>query len=437
MTRSPPHLESVFPVEEVAGAAVTASLLAAAELSVARRGRIKELATSSGHIAAAIRSEHHVRLAGARPGLPLDSVSGFARAADGWVRLHGTYPHHLAALGGALECAEPTRESLHEAVSRQPALLVEDAVTRAGGCTVAVRETGVWNEHPQGRWLAGRGLLDFELADIQSVGLSAARPDGLPGEGLRVLDLTRVIAGPIASRFLTALGCDVLRVDPPGMPEIPLLAVDTGVGKRNTCLDLRTAEGRSALWGLLDGADVVVQGYRGGALAALGFGPEEVRRACPQLTTVDLTAWGHGGPWGQRRGFDSLVQAASGIARVCEPRPDLEPGVLPAQLLDHATGYLIAAAALRGLASRARDGRPAHARLALARTAHWVLGMERGASAFDSGNGAGALSYLVTLPSEEGDLVVVAPPGAIDGTPLRWPHSHRPPCSSPSAWLPR
>jgi crotonobetainyl-CoA:carnitine CoA-transferase CaiB-like acyl-CoA transferase len=174
--------------------------------------------------------------------------------------------------------------------------------------------------------------------------------------------------------MLAALGADVLRLDPPWLPELPLSVLDGGPGKRSALLDARTADGRAVLERLLAEADVVVQGYRPGALAAVGLDPARLRDDHPHLVTVTLSAWGHAGPWSGRRGFDSLVQAATGIAVV--EGDGATPGALPAQALDHGTGYLIAAAALRGLAERARTGRAVHARVALARTAALLLDHE-------------------------------------------------------------
>lgn len=188
-----------------------------------------------------------------------------------------------------------------------------------------------------------------------------------PLQGVRVLDLPRVIAGPVATRALALLGADVLRVDPPGLPEIPWQFTDTGQGKHSTLLDLRTA---SAQWeNLLDTADVLVTGYRPGALERLGL------TGRPGLVHARVSAWGFTGPWADRRGFDSIVQAATGIADV--EGASAVPGALPAQALDHASGYLLAAGIVDALTARAGDGFGRDVRVSLARTASWLLS-ERG-----------------------------------------------------------
>jgi crotonobetainyl-CoA:carnitine CoA-transferase CaiB-like acyl-CoA transferase len=239
-----------------------------------------------------------------------------------------------------------------------------------------------------------------------------------------VLDLTRVLAGPIAGRSLAALGAEVLRIDPPHLPEIPAQHLDTGVGKRSAVLDLAQRDAREAL---LAGADVLLMGYRPGSLSRFDLDAEALARRHPHLVVVSLSAWGHKGPWAERRGFDSLVQAASGIALICG-----SPGALPAQALDHASGYLMATAALRGLSARARGELIAPARVALARTAAELLGAPRpGEQQTDATGRAGPGRYRVTF----GDVVLIGPPGALDGVPLSWRHGPRAFGGDEARWL--
>jgi crotonobetainyl-CoA:carnitine CoA-transferase CaiB-like acyl-CoA transferase len=230
----------------------------------------------------------------------------------------------------------------------------------------------------------------------------------LPASGVRVLDLTRVIAGPVATRYLAALGADVLRLDPPHMPELELGLLDTCVGKRLAPVDLRD----TPVEDLLRDADVVVAGYRPGALAAFGLDDAQLAERHPHLVVASLSAWGRTGPWAQRRGFDSLVQAACGIAWA-EGR-DGAPGALPVQALDHATGYLLAGAVLGELAGRRRGEPPRNLRLALAATAAELMRRP--------GDGAGAQPGCDGFRLQLGELSVIAPPGALDGSPLGWEH---------------
>ena len=254
-----------------------------------------------------------------------------------------------------------------------------------------------------------------------------------PASGIRVLDLTRVIAGPVATRYLAALGADVLRLDPPHHPELLPQTYDGLLGKRSALLDFGTPDGSARLHELLSEADVVVHGYRPHALDRFGLAPEDLADRHPGLVVVRLSAWGSRGPWGGRRGFDSIVQAACGIA-VAESPDGERPGALPCQLLDHGTGYLAAAAVLRALAAQASRGGTLFRELSLARTADWLLSQPRAepgaAAAADGGPGA----WLTTVGSAEGPVTVVKPLGRLDGIELTWPSPLTPYGGDPPAW---
>jgi crotonobetainyl-CoA:carnitine CoA-transferase CaiB-like acyl-CoA transferase len=401
-------LPSPLPVAELASATVAAALLAAAELAEARGRPRPAVALDPAHVAAAFVSERYARAGDAPPPSLFHPLSAFLPAADGWVRTHANYPHHRAALLAAVGVTR--EEDVPAALAERVAVDVEDAVAAAGGCAAAVRDEAAWRAHPQGAAIASRGLLDFVPGPHATERpLPPLTAGALPAAGIRVLDLTRVIAGPVGTRMLGALGAEVLRIDPPHLPEIPHAAMEGGPGKRSAFLDLRDPAGRTTFEALLRDADVLVHGYRPGALTAFGIDPPALAARHPHLAVVTLSAWGTAGPWAQRRGFDSLVQAASGIATACG-----DPGKLPAQALDHGTGYLIAAAALRSISLRARDGRAVHAELALARTAHWLLAQPRR----DAPEPAelDPAPYLQALD----DITLVAPPGSLDGEPLRW-----------------
>lgn len=225
-----------------------------------------------------------------------------------------------------------------------------------------------------------------------------------------------MIAGPVATRTLAAHGADVLRIDPPHRPEIRAQAWEALPGKRSALLDLRTSG--ATLEELLTGADVVVTGYRPGALDPFGLAPDALAHRHPGLVVMTLSAWGHQGPWAGRRGFDSLVQAACGIS-VTEGGPDA-PGALPAQVLDHATGYLGAAATMLALRCQRATGGTPHVRLALAGTAAWLQSLPRTPEppAVVEVDPAGA---LVDVDAPDGRLTLARPPGSIDGAPLDWP----------------
>jgi crotonobetainyl-CoA:carnitine CoA-transferase CaiB-like acyl-CoA transferase len=418
---------SPYDLDEIAVGAVAATLLAAAELAEARGGARPQPSLDRAHAALAFASERMLRTEHALPA-GLAPLSRFARTSDGYIRLHANYPHHRAALLRAL--GDPPEERALETIRARTAEELESAIAAAGGAAAAVRGSREWLEHPQGRAAAELGLLDFEPGESETPPLVA--PGRLPCSGLRVLDLTRVIAGPVGTRMLAALGAEVLRIDPPAMPELELHVLDGCVGKRSALLDARASTGRDTLERLLADADVLVQGYRPGALARLGLDAGALRERHPHLVTVTLSAWGETGPWAERRGFDSLVQAACGIARACGEEG--EPGALPVQALDHASGYLIAAAALRGLTARALSRRAGHARLALTRTAAWVM---RHAAPAASTARAGQIDpedYRVTVSSPRGPLRCLRPPGSLDGKALEWPRGVSAPGSDPPRW---
>jgi hypothetical protein len=386
---------------------VSQTLLGAADLAEARGLSRPRLSLDAAHVEAAFTSERHARIGGRAPEL-FSAFSTWLLTADGWLRSHGNYPHHRAALLRALELDREDVGLARAAAAARKAEELEEAIFAAGGCAAALRDRATWDASPHGRALAGRGLMDVELGPPGARPLSLLRDGELPAAGVRVLDLTRVIAGPVATRMLAALGADVLRIDAPGSIELEASVIDGCVGKRSAYLDV----GSEQFQGLLAQVDVLVHGYRPGALEARGLNTAEH----PHLVTASLSAWGEDGPWGARRGFDSLVQSATGIAVECGNE---QPGALPAQALDHGTGYLIAACVLRGLAERARSGRAAHARFALARTAAHLLDLPRGVTEGAPVDPAPFLAHF-------GDVTLVNPPGELDGRPLRWPHGPEP-----------
>ncbi|WP_091770828.1 CoA transferase [Blastococcus aurantiacus] len=402
-------------VPELVLGAVAAQLVAARSLT----GDPSPLRLDAAHVALAVRSERFVRLDGRPVGLGFAPLSRFWRTADGWLRLHGNYPHHRAAAASVLG-SEDVAAVAAAAVGRTAEEL-ETAVVAAGGAAAAVRTPEAWAASPQGRAVAGLPLLD-----LRRVSDGAPRRPEL--RGLRVLDLTRVIAGPVATRVLASHGADVLRMDGPRLPDLREGLIDTGVGKRHVVLDLAGARDRAMVEELLSAADVVVQGYRPGALEAFGLDPAALAQRHPHLVVVRLSAWGTSGPWADRRGFDSLVQAATGIATTYGS-PE-EPGVLPAQALDHATGYLAAATVLAALVRQRGEGGGWYGELSLAQTARWLLAAPQDPSA--PGPVPDPEPYLQTLASTDGSVTVVAPPGS----PAWTTAAVLPPEAAPE-WLPR
>jgi crotonobetainyl-CoA:carnitine CoA-transferase CaiB-like acyl-CoA transferase len=373
------------------------------------------------HLAFAIRSERFTSINGQPGRAGFAPLSQFFATRDGWIRLHANYPWHRDRTLGVLQ-ADATPHAVARAVRQWDRHALEEAIFQAGSCAAAVRSPAEWSSHLQGEALGTLPLIEMRrVAPSSADQLDPPAHPALPADGVRVLDLTRVIAGPVCTRTLAALGADVLRIDAPHLPEMPQHTLDTLAGKRSALLDLRQPDDRRHLAELLSSAHVLVHGYRPGALARFGLSGEDLAARYPHLTVVSLSAWGHVGPWASRRGFDSLVQAASGIA-MCEAEGNPEPGVLPAQLLDHATGYLAAAAALIGLSRQRAEGHTYHARVALARTAAWVLSQpihpKTRAAELDPA------PFVVETAGPAGRIALITPPGELDGVPLAWP---RPP----------
>lgn len=300
------------------------------------------------------------------PPAPWNKYSKDYRAADGWVRLHTNAPHHRAAALAVLGHPS-TPDDADQRAAGWNASELEEAVVAAGGAAAAMRTRRDWSASLHGAAVRSEPLVDTRPFGEGTHPTTAAAPER-PLQGIRVLDLTRVLAGPVATRFLALLGADVLRIDPPWWDE-PALLPDVMWGKRSARLDLRLEDDLEQLRTLLAGADVVVHGYRPGALERLGFGVSERHRIRPGLVDVSLDAYGWTGPWAGRRGFDSLVQMSTGIAAGPRDVANERPTPLPVQALDHATGYLAAAAALRGIRQQRTDGSGSLSRLSLARTA--------------------------------------------------------------------
>ncbi|MFJ9036597.1 CoA transferase [Streptomyces sp. NPDC102406] len=405
-------LPARLPVRALARACVGACALAAAELAATRAGRpVAEVRVDDGALATAFTSERHLRVDGRAP-VNFAPLSRFWRTADGRVRTHANYPHHRARLRAVLGVGpDATVEEVAELLAGRSAYEVEETVYAAGGLAVALRTPEQWAAHPQGAAVAARPLLSRErLDDAAPRVVRGARPP-------RVLDLTRVIAGPVATRTLALLGADVLRVDAPDLPEDPDAHADTGFGKRSTRLDLARGADRRTFETLLAGADVVVTGYRPGALDRFGLAPRALLERRPGLVVAELSAWGAYGPWAGRRGFDSLVQAATGIGAV--EGSAAEPGALPAQALDHGTGYLLAAGVLRALTDQAREGGSRVLGLALARTARWLV-HELPPEPVVSEGRLDPAPWLAETDSALGRLRYALPPVSFAGGPADW-----------------
>ena len=422
-------LPSAFAVSALASASVGAACLAVAELASERHG--VRPGVTVDHRLASFWFGTSIRPQGWTLPPAWDAVAGDYRAADGWIRLHTNAPRHRAAALAVLDAA-PEREAVAGAVRGWQADALESAVVQAGGCAAAMRSVAAWAAHPQGQAVAAEPLLHREAA-TPGPPLRWTVPPGRPLRGVRVLDLTRVLAGPVATRFLAGFGADVLRVDPPGWNE-PGIVPDVVLGKRCARLDLRRPADMAALEGLLAEADVLVHGYRPGALDRLGLPMERRRTLRPGLVDVSLDAYGWSGPWQGRRGFDSLVQMSAGIAEAGMRGAGRDrPTPLPVQALDHATGYLMAAAAVRGLTDRLRTGAGCTVRASLARTAA-VLAAAPPEPPAPLAPELPCDCAEATEMTAWGPARRLKPPGAVNGAPMRWDRPAAELGSAPAAW---
>jgi len=438
LTGHEPVLPSSFAVGTAAQASIAAAGLAAASLWRQRGGTAQQVAVAMRHAAAEFRSERYLRVDGAPAPELWDAIAGAYRCGDGhWVRLHTNFPHHRDGVLALLGCAHE-RTSVAAALQGWRAQDLEDAAAERGLVVAMLRSFEEWDAHPQGRALAG--LPVFTLEKIGDAAPQPLPPATRPLDGVRVLDLTRIIAGPVGGRTLAAHGADVLLVTSPRLPAIAPLVIDTGRGKRSCQLDLTDAADHATLARLVDEADVFLQGYRPDGLAALGFGPQQLAERRPGLVYVSLSAYGHVGPWAERRGFDSLVQTASGFNHAeAQAAGRDEPLALPAQALDHAAGYLIALGTIAALLRRAREGGSWHVRVSLAQTGLWLRQLGRVGHGFIAPDQdlAAVQDLLETTPSGFGQLRGVRHAAQLSTTPADWVRPAVPLGHDPAAWLPR
>jgi hypothetical protein len=417
-------LPSPYDVTGLSVGSVAAAALAVAELHGLRRG-LATPAVELGSVEAALafRCELYLRPLGWALPPVWDAIAGVYRTREGFIRLHTNYAHHRDAVL-RVTGTDADRGAVAATVAGWSGEQLEAAVVREGGCAAVMRSPGEWRAHPQGGAVLRQPLVHCR-ASASGGGAPAwatAGSSDRPLSDLRVLDLTRVIAGPVATRWLAAYGAEVLRLDPPGFEEVGALVPETTVGKRRAHLDLRTPSGRAVFEQLLGDADVLVHGYRTDALARLGYDDERIRSDYPELIVTQHNAYGFEGPWRNRRGFDSLVQMSCGIAaRGMEVYASDAPRPLPAQALDHATGYLIAAATCRALSERLLHGRVTYSRLSLARTAHALLSQgEVGDVEVPEPAAEVVARYLESAESAFGPLRRVRVPGRIDGLAARY-----------------
>ncbi|MBT7758525.1 MAG: CoA transferase, partial [Rhodospirillaceae bacterium] len=400
-----------------------------------RTGKRQHIACDMRHAAVEFRSERYLRIDGGPPPDLWDKIAGTYQTGDGrWVRLHTNFPHHRDGVLELLGCAYE-REAVAAALATWNGQDFEDAAAEKGLVITMMRTVEEWRSHPQAQALDQQPLISVER--IGDAPVRPLEPAARPLSGIRVLDLTRIIAGPVCGRTLAAHGADVMRVTAPHLPFVAALVTDAGRGKLSTHMDLGTDDGKRTLRKLIGEADIFVQGYRPGGIGRWGFSPEDVAAINPGIIYVSLSAYGHQGPWAQRRGFDSLVQTASGINH-CEATAlgKDSPVPLPCQALDHASGYFMAAAAMATLARRAREGGSWHIRVSLARTGRWIQSLGQIKNGFDCADPAfdDVRDLMEQNNSGFGELTAVRHAAQMSETPCHWSRPAMPLGSHPPVW---
>lgn len=414
-----PLFPTPYRVAVPGAASIAAAGLAVANLWTQRGGERQAVRVDLEHAAAAMRSNHYLKIDGELPRRPRDAVTGFYRTLDGWIYLHCNFPNLRDANLRALD-APADREQVAAAVAQWRGEELESAIVAAGGCGAFVRPEADWLKLPAAQHAATPPVLEI-------IRIGDAPPEPLPMHdrplsGVRVLDLTRVLAGPTCGRTLAEQGADVLRVSGRGMADSGMFDLDTGLGKLSTFIDLREPAGVDTLRELVRSGDVFSQAYRPGSLAARGFSPEALAELRPGIVYVTLSAWGHLGPWAGRRGYDTVVQAANGMAW----RPDgAQPAFLPVSVQDYVAGYLMAFGATVALARRAQQGGSWMVRVSLAGVGHWVR--QHGLVDLAAGPvpSADRLAqridgFCMESASPAGRLTHLAPAARLARTPGRW-----------------
>ncbi|WP_309128311.1 CoA transferase [Microbacterium sp.] len=422
-----PDWRSNLGVGKLAYDSVALASLAVALVGADRSGirpHDQRVASDAAKVQASFGSEKVLRVDGVAPSI-WAPLSGFWKVADGWVRTHGNYPHHAERLARLLGVpATADRSSVERAMLGWSRFELERRSAEAGALAVAVRSSSEWEAHPQHAALRESPVVRLESVSGAGPRAWSGRGDR-PLSGIRVLDLTRVIAGPVATRDLAIAGADVLRIDSPWLPEAAWQHLDTGQEKRSALLDLADAADLERLHALLDDADVLVHGYRPNALSQFGLDAQTLHEEYPGIVVAQLSAWGVQGPWGDRRGFDSLAQAATGIAMIESPDDGATPGALPVQALDHSAGHFLSAAIVTALRAQRTSGGSYAINISLARIADELLAAGRSHGAPEARETPELLTTQVSIRPVTGNgptAVTCAPPAlAFPGAPSEYP----------------
>lgn len=435
-----PILATRFRAGEAAAIALAGCGALAADCWHQRTGRRQDVGVDAGAAAASLLSFAFQRVEGRDTSEFADRAvitDFYATRDDRFVLLHGGFPHLqqglLDLLGVVTDDPLPIA-AVGEAVSGWDAQALEDAVAEARLCGAVVRDASEWAAHPQ-----GQALGDVAVVEVTRVGDSPPEPfdpSGVrPLSGVRVLDLTRVLAGPSCARSLAEHGAEVLKITSPDLASIPFFVMDTGHGKRSAHLNLRDAGDADRLRELVRGADVFSQGYRGGAMARLGFDDETLHALRPGLVYTSINCYGHEGPWKERAGWEQLAQAVTGIA---DEQGGVQggdrPALLPAAATDYTTGALATLGTLAAVSRRAREGGSYRVRVSLSRTGMWLQALGR-TEAVGAGLAGDLVAPLLTSSdSPYGKLWHLAPVVQMSETPACWRQPSVPLGTHPPVW---
>lgn len=432
LTGTEPILPSSFAVGMAAQTAVAAAALAACEVGHLRGLPRQEVSVNMQH--AALECVGWFSLNGKVPDL-WDKLSGLYRCNDGWARIHANFAHHrdgaLHLLGLDPETVE--RADVERAMLKRSALKFETAAAEAGLVVTALRSFDEWDSTPQGMAITAQPLFTIKrIGNAPPLELPPCNGQR-PLHGVRILDLTRILAGPVAGRTLAAYGADVMLINSPHLPNIKSIA-ETSRGKLSAHVDLHARVGRETLNQLLNCANVFIEGYRPQSLAGMGFGPLDVTAIRPGIVYASLSAYGTLGPWATRRGFDSLVQTAMGF-NDAEGKAfrSGQPRALPMQILDHATGYLLACCVSAALVKQQQEGGSWHVTVSLAQTGRWLRSLGRVQDGFKCAM-PDAEQFLETSTSGFGELKGIRHSAQLSCTPVEWMRPSMPPGSHEAVW---
>jgi hypothetical protein len=438
------YLPSSFKVEHLAQCTIALSALAAALFQSCRQQcTVPAVYVDAKHACAEFKSERLYMLNGKPAIPPWGTIGGLHKTANGFVRMHDSFPNHrenaLRLLGLPMDAS---RDDVAKKILGWKSVQLEEEACREGAVIAALRSFEEWDTLPQARAVSDLPVLMNCIA--KSSPHLPARQISVSNQclrGIRVVEMSRVIAAPVAGKTLAAHGADVIWITSPTLPDLPDLDIDLSRGKRTVQLDIKKPADKATLLGLLQTADVFIQSYRPGSLAAQGLSAEELTKTNPHLIMATLNAYGPDGLWSQRRGFDSLVQTCSGLnVEDANRLGENEPAhVLPCQALDHGAGYLLATGIMACLYKRATEGGSYEVKVSLAGVMKYLrsLGQYEGKSGFGRKdiNPGDVDAYLETRQTAFGELRAISHAAIIDGMQLGWDQMPKPLGSDKPVWL--